>query len=76
VLVAGGDNGDFSGSDPMSLSSAEVYDFMIGTWSPTGSLVTARTSHTATLLANGTVVVAGGGISPLASAELYDPAAR
>ena len=38
--------------------------------------LTARNSHTATLLPNGQVLVAGGftGISNLASAELYDPA--
>ena len=43
------------------------------TFSPTGSMVTARDSHTATLLSNGKVLVAGGEDSsgtPLASAEL------
>src|SRR5450432_1708322 len=43
----------------------------------TGSLATARVSHTATALPNGKVLVAGGaGINfgTLASAELYDPA--
>src|SRR6266513_7119 len=45
----------------------------------TGSLATARagqpSGHTATLLPNGKVLVAGGGDgSILASAELYDPA--
>src|SRR5207237_2973458 len=42
----------------------------------TGSLATARNGHTATLLPNGKVLVAGGrnGNSILASAELYDPA--
>ena len=47
-----------------------------GTWTATGSLGTARYLHTATLLPNGKVLVAGGnnysGI--LASAELYDRA--
>ena len=45
-----------------------------GTWTKTGSLATARASHTATLLPNGKVLVAGGGVPRLASAELYDPA--
>ena len=44
----------------------------------TGSLATARSGfHTATLLPNGKVLVAGGAVSSgtyLASAELYDPA--
>jgi hypothetical protein len=46
------------------------------TWSPTGSMTTARSGHTATLLANGEVLVAGGGNATgfLTSAELYNPA--
>ena len=45
-------------------------------WSPAGSLATGRHRHTATLLASGKVLVAGGfdASSSLASAELYDPA--
>src|SRR5205823_6195903 len=44
-------------------------------WVPTGSLFTARSRHTATLLPNGKVLVAGGNNGPaLSSAELYDPA--
>jgi len=45
------------------------------TFDNTGSLNTARDSHTATLLSNGKVLVAGGvGGAYLTSAELYDPA--
>src|SRR6478609_1870479 len=46
------------------------------TFSNTGSLTTARLDHTATLLPNGKVLVAGGsdGGNYLSSAELYDPA--
>jgi hypothetical protein len=48
-----------------------------GSWTTTGSLDTARFEHTATLLPNGMVLVAGGldgSGTLLASAELYDPA--
>jgi hypothetical protein len=75
VLVAGGSNGP---TLEAGLSSAELYDPVAGTWSSTGSLITARYSHTATLLPNGTVLMAGGydlNLIPLASAELYDPVA-
>ncbi|PYL05731.1 MAG: branched-chain amino acid ABC transporter substrate-binding protein, partial [Verrucomicrobia bacterium] len=40
----------------------------------TGSLTIGRFRHTATLLPNGTVLVAGGGDFASTSAELYDPA--
>jgi large repetitive protein len=47
-------------------------------WSATGSMITGRAEHTATLLPDGTVLVAGGVAdnreeTVLASAELYDP---
>jgi N-acetylneuraminic acid mutarotase len=70
VLVAGGKNHGY-------LASAELYDPASATWAATGSLNTARYSHTATLLQNGMVLVAAGFGSnniSLASAELYDPA--
>jgi len=47
-----------------------------GTWSPTGSMSTPRSGHTATRLKNGKVLVAGGldeSGGDLTSAELYDP---
>jgi hypothetical protein len=41
-----------------------------GAFAPTGNMTTPRVGHTATVLNNGQVLIAGGGIS---SAELYDP---
>jgi Bacterial Ig-like domain (group 2)/Kelch motif/Galactose oxidase, central domain len=75
VLVAGGGNADQSSP---ALTSAEIYNPATGAWTVTGSMSTARQDHTATLLPNGTVLVAGGvyyyGLAPLASAEIYNPA--
>jgi len=48
-----------------------------GFWTYTGSLNTARYAHTATLLSNGRVLVAGGSDSAnaqLDTVELYNPA--
>ncbi|CAG2145709.1 N-acetylneuraminate epimerase [Cupriavidus yeoncheonensis] len=74
VLVAGGEG---QGSSQGGLASAELYDPATGTWTQTGSLAQAREQHTATLLPDGRVLIAGGeapgGVAP-ASAELYDPA--
>lgn len=57
--------------------SAELYDPATGTFTATGSMAATRRGHTATLLPNGQVLVAGGtsGPTPLATAELYDPEA-
>jgi hypothetical protein len=73
VLVAGG-SGSGSGSD--SLATAELYDPATGSWTETGQMIDARTIHTATLLPDGRMLVAGGDSSSgpqLASAELFDP---
>jgi Big-like domain-containing protein/galactose oxidase-like protein len=79
VLIVGG--GDFSSSSSSVLASAELYDPVTQLFTVTGSLNTARYSHTATLLNNGMVLIAGGttiGVpgQTLTSAELYDPALR
>lgn len=66
MLVAGG------GGTGGILSSTELYDPATGRWTETGSLVTGRDAHTATLLPSGKVLVAGG-LSYLSGAELYDP---
>ena len=78
VLVAGGADGALALYHGVPLSSAELYDPATGTWTETNPLNTRRDSHTATLLPNGKVLVAGGAIdteyyTSLASAELYDP---
>jgi uncharacterized protein YjdB len=75
VLVTGGTDMSATGGTPGYLASAELYDPVAGTWSTTGNLGSARFSHTATLLGNGQVLVAGGAsaTSLLSSAELYDP---
>lgn len=73
VLVAGGYTTATSRT-----STAELYDPVSKTWTPTGSMTIPRDDATATLLSNGKVLVAGGvdaGGDRISSAELYDPAA-
>jgi hypothetical protein len=80
VLVAGGLQFG-SGASYSVHSSAELYDPVTGIWTLTGSLGTARGTHTATLLSSGKVLVAGGrprfsgqnGNPRITTAELYDP---
>ena len=59
------------------LGSAAPSAVASGTFTPTGSMATVRAVMTASLLANGKVLVAGGLDTPssiVGSAELYDPA--
>src|ERR1035437_8497372 len=57
------------------LTLSGIHEAKAASWINTGSLTGSRQNHTATLLLNGKVLVAGGtyGVS-LPSAELYDPA--
>jgi Fe-S cluster assembly iron-binding protein IscA len=74
VLIAGGSG--VGGREGGALASAELYDPATGTFTPTGSMTTARAySSTATLLDNGMVLIAEGVnvYGSLSSAELYDP---
>jgi len=77
VLLAGGWNTDITSP----LSGCEIFDPTadsgVGAFSATGSLNTARSYHTASLLADGKVLVAGGndGAGNLSTVELFDPTA-
>ncbi|TYK51396.1 DUF6603 domain-containing protein [Actinomadura decatromicini] len=80
VLVIGGALP--TGEGERALAFCEIYDPAAKTWTPTGSLLTPRKGHQATVLSDGRVLVTGGDAVPsvpyrvdgLASAELYDPA--
>ena len=54
-------------------ASGELFDSTTGLFSYAGAMVQFRSSHTATLLTSGHVLLAGGG-GPLHSAELFDTA--
>jgi hypothetical protein len=70
VLVTGGIANGASGA---SLSSAEVYNVVADSFTATTApMMFARDSHIAILLANGTVLVAGGSSSSDFTAELYN----
>jgi hypothetical protein len=71
VLIVGG----FDDNSQKTTVTAELYDPASGTFSATGSLSQARFGQTATLLADGRVLIAGGQSRALAlnSAEVYDP---
>lgn len=74
LAVGGGQN--FSGI--FDLATAELYDPRTRTWTSTAPMTDVRWGHTATLLPNGRVLVAGGqpdggGSESWASAVIYDP---
>lgn len=81
VLVTGGRTGS-TAANGIVLNTAEVYDPVVNEWTETaGPMSVGRRSHTATLLPDGKVLIAGGGSGvatassqPIQSAELFDPA--
>jgi hypothetical protein len=81
VLVVGGAVPTGERERALALAFCEIYDPAGNTWTPTGSLLTPRQGHQATVLADGKVLVTGGDAVPavpyrpdsLATAELYDP---
>ena len=82
VLIAGGVHAPSDRPGGLALANAELFDPATGKWEATGAMADARHGHTATLLPNGLVLVAGGirdnpadgTAASLPSAELYDPA--
>ena len=75
-LVAGGLR--VTGGAQTTLATAARYDPATDTWRSVAAMATARWGHTATLLPDGRVLVAGGGTENrgyAASADLYDPRA-
>jgi len=76
VMVCGGTANGFS--NPGTRSSIELYDPAQGTWTLAGTMSQPRVGHTATLLPNGKVLLAGGITNgppqtPLFSVETFDP---
>ncbi len=73
VLAVGGSY--YDNDNLPRVAGCELYNPATGFWSPISNLATPRFGHTATLLPNGKVLVAGGsnGSSFVANAELYDP---
>jgi hypothetical protein len=79
VLIAGGDyfTGGLGAGGSGTTAAAELYDPDAGTFAATGSMTVPREFHTATMLLDGKVLIAGGANQGVVfvSAELYDPAA-
>src|SRR5215467_3023101 len=71
VLAFGPMRSAIAGDNATAELSPSVPAHAPGRWKATGDLVTARSNHTATLLPNGQVLVAGGFATDSTSAELY-----
>jgi hypothetical protein len=76
ILVIGGYTRDFPvTSEDRTLKLCEIFDETIEKWSIADSMKTRRSYHSATLLKDGRVLVAGGtsSVDPLNSCEIYEP---
>jgi len=73
VLIAGGFREE--GTSEIAIASAEIFDPASNTFTFTSDMNEPRDGHTATLLSNGKVLIAGGWNQKgrTAAAELYDP---
>jgi len=73
VLITGGENVNSTVTAWIFLATSEIYDPALGTFGAISSMASARYLHTATLLANGKVLIAGGnnGAAVVATAEIY-----
>jgi hypothetical protein len=71
VLITGGQSPVIGSSSLQLTATVEVYDPSAGSFAPTEAMTEARNSHTATLLMDGTVLIAGGGNNS-STAELYN----
>ena len=82
VLLAGGTTTDSTMSNVLMASAGMVYGPSTNTWTTTGNFVNPRYYHSATLLPNGQVLMAGGVALNVAfsqvgpSTEVYDPIAN
>lgn len=78
VLVVGGSE-TITGDSTFTF--AEIYDLQADRWTDAAPMVTGRVGHSATLMADGRVLVTGGKIGPYlgrrfaTTAEIFDPAA-
>ena len=81
ILIAGGsgNNVSYQHWDDRGMSEAQLFDPASGTYTSTGPMAQARQCHTATLLGDGRVLVAGGWLydpktpKTIDAAEIYDP---
>lgn len=79
VLVIGGHADDDETDGPNAFDTTEIYDPQVGTFSPGPKLSTKRNSHAASLLPDGSVLVAGGldeNENTLNTTEIYSPTTK